>query len=117
MRISPERFEELAFEEAEHVLAQLPPDLRAEAETVVLELEARSEGEPLLGLYQGVPLVDRHIDTVLLQPDRITLFHEALQSMARTETELRRGIRRTLIHELGHFFGFEEAELRRRGWG
>ncbi len=118
MRISPERFEELAFEEAEHVLAQLPPDLRAEAETVVLLIEDSAEGDRvLLGLYEGVPLVARHIDSSPLQPDRITLFREPLQAMARTETELRRQLRKTLIHELGHFFGFDEAELHRRGWG
>jgi predicted Zn-dependent protease with MMP-like domain len=118
MRVSPERFEELVFEESAHVLAQLSPDLRAEAETVVLLVEDRAEDERwLLGLYEGVPLVDRHVDSALLQPDRITLFHAALQGLAHTETELRRQIRKTLIHELGHFFGFDEAELRRRGWG
>lgn len=118
MRVSPEHFEELVFETAEAVLAELPPDLRAEAETVVLNIEARADDDRLLlGLYEGVPLVERHIDNVLLQPDRITLYHETLQTMARTETELRRQIRKTLIHELGHFFGFDEEELRRRGWG
>jgi predicted Zn-dependent protease with MMP-like domain len=118
MRVTLERFDELVFEEAEHVLAQLPSDLRAEAETVVLQIEDQAEDERrLLGLYEGVPLVDRHVDGTLLQPDRITLFRAALQSLAYTETELRRQIRKTLIHELGHFFGFDEAELRRRGWG
>ena len=117
MRVSLERFDELVFEEAEHVLAQLPPDLRAEAETVVLQIEDRADDRWLLGLYEGVPLVDRHVDSTLLQPDRITLFHATLQGLAHTETELRRQIRKTLIHELGHFFGFDEAELHRRGWG
>ncbi len=118
MRVSLERFDELAFEEAEHVLAQLPPDLRVEAETVMLKIEDRAEGERgLLGLYEGVPLVDRHIDSALLQPDRITIYRTPLQGLAYTETELRRQIRKTLIHELGHFFGFDEAELHRRGWG
>ncbi len=130
MRVSPERFEELAFEEAEAVLAQLPPDLRAEAETVLLVVEdrwARDEQTALapggagarvtLGLYEGVPLVQRHADSTLLAPDRITLFRLPLQSLARTETELRRRVRKTLIHELGHFFGFDEGELRARGWG
>jgi predicted Zn-dependent protease with MMP-like domain len=124
MRISHERFEELAFEEAASLLATLPPDLRAEAEDVVLEVADRpthaqwpEDGGTLLGLYEGVPLVERHVDSTRLQPDRITLFQESLQAMARTEVELRRHIRRTLIHELGHFFGFDEDELERRGWG
>jgi predicted Zn-dependent protease with MMP-like domain len=122
MRVTPERFEQLAFEEAEAVLAKLPPDLRAEAETVILQVEDEAdptlggERRMLLGLYEGVPLVDRHADSVLLQPDRITLYRLALQSVARTEVELRRQIRRTLIHELAHFFGRDEDELAARGW-
>jgi predicted Zn-dependent protease with MMP-like domain len=118
MHISPQRFEELTFDEAERVLADLPPDLRDAAETVVLETAGRADDDRLLlGLYVGVPLVERHVDSTLLQPDRITLYRETLQSLARTESELRRQIRKTLIHELGHFFGFDEAELHRRGWG
>ena len=123
MRLSRERFEELVFEVTETVLAELPPHLRAEAETVILEVEDRAapeqagEGGELLGLYEGVPLVERRADSALLQPDRITLFHEPLQALARTEVELRRHIRQTLIHELGHFFGFDEDELEERGWG
>jgi predicted Zn-dependent protease with MMP-like domain len=123
MRISRERFEELTFEIAEAILAELQPDLRAEAETVILEIEDRptpeqipGPGQTLLGLYEGVPLVERLADSMLLQPDRITLFQGPLQSLARTEVELRRQIRKTLIHELGHFFGFDEDELKRRGW-
>jgi len=122
MRISPERFEQLAFEEADAVLARLPAHLRAEAETVILEVAAEADGEEsgdarsLLGLYQGVPLVERHADSLLLEPDRITLFQLPLQSLARTEVELRHHIRKTLIHELAHFFGRDEDELRARGW-
>ena len=123
MRISRERFEELTFEIAEAILAELQPVLRAEAETVILEIEDRptpeqipGPGQTLLGLYEGVPLVQRHADAVLMQPDRMTLFREPLQALARTEVELRRQIRKTLIHELGHFFGFDEDELKRRGW-
>ena len=123
MRISPERFEALAFEEAEAVLAQLTAELRAEAETVLLLVEDQSDRDQpqarlvTLGLYEGVPLVERHADSVLLSPDRITLFRLPLQSLARTEVELRRQMRKRLIHELGHFFGFDEEELRTRGWG
>jgi len=123
MRISPDAFEALAFEEAQAVLAELPPDLRAEAETVLLAVEDRrladqsQHGIMTLGLYEGVPLVERHADSVLFAPDRVTLYRLPLQSLARSEGELRRQVRKTLIHELGHFFGFDEEELHRRGWG
>ncbi len=123
MRVSPERFEQLAFEEAEAVLARLPGHLREAAEEVLLEIEDQASLEQtggervqLLGLYEGVPLIDRHADSVLLVPDRITLFRLPLQALARTETELRHQVRRTLIHELAHFFGRDEDELRAKGW-
>jgi predicted Zn-dependent protease with MMP-like domain len=124
MRISPERFEQLALAVADEVLEELPPELRAEAETVILETaeqptaeQCNGEGRLLLGLYEGVPLIDRHVDAALLSPDRITLFRLPLQAAARTEVELRHQIRKTLIHELGHFFGFDEEDLGIRGWG
>ena len=124
MRISRERFEKLAFEQADAILDGLPPDLRAEAESVILEIAQQATPEQagdrpgmLLGLYEGVPLVERHADSTILHPDRITLFQQPLQTLARTEVELRRQIRKTLIHELGHFFGFDEHELHERGWG
>ncbi|MCC7360020.1 MAG: metallopeptidase family protein [Anaerolineales bacterium] len=123
MHVSPERFEQIVFDEADAVLAQLPPALRAEAETVLLLVEDAPgpEHDPgerrlLLGLYEGVPLIDRHADSLLIVPDRITLFRLALQSLARTEIELRQRVRRTLIHELAHFFGRDEDELADRGW-
>lgn len=126
MRLSRERFEALVDRVAEAVLAELPPNLRAEAEQVFLEIaewptpEQRRALEDddgaLLGLYEGVPLVQRGADSVLLEPDRITLFQRPIEMTARTEEEVRRQIRKTLIHELGHFFGFDEDELHERGW-
>lgn len=124
MRLTRDRFEQLAFDIAAEILEELPPHLRAEADTVLLEIadaptraQAPQAGRMLLGLYEGVPLIARHASTTLLQPDRITLFQNALQALARTEVELRVQIRKTLIHELGHFFGFEEEDLEARGWG
>ena len=124
MHVSREHFEKLTFEIARAILAELPPDLRAEAETVILDIVAEPTAEQaekwdrnILGLYEGVPLVERLADSVILYPDRITLFQLPLQAIARTEVELRHHIRRTLIHELGHFFGFDEDELHERGWG
>jgi predicted Zn-dependent protease with MMP-like domain len=126
MRLSPERFEQITFALADEILAELAPDLRADAEQVILQVEQQptpeqrraaelKPGTVLLGLYEGVPLVARHADTVLLFPDRITLFQRALQAGARTETELRAQIRHTLIHELAHYFGRTDEELLARG--
>ncbi|HLF00676.1 MAG TPA: metallopeptidase family protein [Anaerolineales bacterium] len=126
MHISADRFEKLTLAIADEVLAQLPPDLRADAEQVILDIADRPTPEQLgrggytegilLGLYEGVPLVRRRSNSVLLQPDRITLFRLAIASMCRTEVELKAQIRKTLVHELGHYFGFSEDELEARGW-
>ena len=126
MHISADRFEKLTLAIADEVLAQLPPDLRADAEQVILDIADRPTPEQLgrggytegilLGLYEGVPLVRRRSNSVLLQPDRITLFRLAIASMCRTEVELKAQIRKTLVHELGHYFGFSEEELEARGW-
>jgi predicted Zn-dependent protease with MMP-like domain len=122
MRVSRKQFEKLVDEIAGAILEELPSHLRAEAATVVLEVADRPtpdqdpEGDGLLGLYEGVPLVERGPDDVLFQPDRITLFYGPLTESVDTEDELRREIRVTLVHELGHFFGFDEDELRERGW-
>ncbi len=122
MPISRRHFEDLVYQIAEAVLEQLPDELRAEAASVVLEVadaptaEQDPEGEGLLGLYEGVPLVERRPDDVYFQPDRITLFYRPLLEAAPTEAELRREIRITLVHELGHYFGYDEDELTARGW-
>jgi predicted Zn-dependent protease with MMP-like domain len=86
--------------------APTPEQLRA--------LEAEP-GSSLYGLYEGVPLVERHVDGVLFQPDRITLFQGPLQAGSRTEAELKLQVTRTLIHELAHFFGRTDEELLARG--
>ena len=125
MQISSDRFEKLVLDAERDVLAQLPLDLLADAEQVILavadrpgpeHLETVDRGHTLLGLYQGIPLIYRRPDTILLQPDRITLFRLPITSLCRTEVELKAQIRKTLIHELGHYFGFSERELEERGW-
>jgi len=119
MKVTLERFEQMVFEIAEEALGRLTPELRLAAGQVVLSVDAEApEDEPdLLGLYEGVPLTERKPDDVFWEPDRITLFYAPLAAMCADEAELRAEIRLTLIHEYAHFFGFEEAELAKRGWG
>ena len=71
-----------------------------------------SPGKTLLGLYQGIPLTRRGRGYQLAPPDRISLFQGPLESFADNELALKRLIRRTVIHEIAHHFGFSEAKLR-----
>lgn len=119
MLVTQARFEQLVLEIAEEALGRLPPELRLAAGRVVLSVQAEPpDGElDLLGLFEGVPLTERGLDEVYLEPDRITLFYRPLVEMCAAEAKLRAEIRITLIHEYAHFFGMEEDELAKRGWG
>jgi predicted Zn-dependent protease with MMP-like domain len=123
MRMACKTFERLVREENVRVLKSLPADLRVKAETVTIiiaDRPTRQESGPadeddLLGLYEGVSLTDRHVGDMEAVADQITLFRVPLLDLCETAKELREEIRITLLHELGHYFGFEEDELLKRG--
>lgn len=71
----------------------------------------------LLGLYEGIPLTQRGNSYSFVLPDKITLFKQPIFSVARNETELFEHIKRTLWHEIAHYYGLNHAridELQRR---
>jgi len=114
------RFEQMVEEEFEGV-----PDLfRSNLENVRIVVSAdaplhrvRGRGV-LLGLYEGVPLNKRGSDYGVYPviPDTITLFQQNIEAVAGDEAEVRRQIRATLIHEIGHYYGMSEADIRRAGY-
>ena len=70
----------------------------------------------LLGLYEGVPLVERANYTMVL-PDRVTLFQRPLEAMCATPQELQFEIQTTIVHELAHHLGWGEEDIHRMGYG
>ena len=64
----------------------------------------------LYGLYEGVPLPQRSGGAVLM-PDMITIFQEAIERDFPEPEALRRQVRRTVLHELAHFFGISDQRL------
>jgi predicted Zn-dependent protease with MMP-like domain len=73
-----------------------------------MEIEAP---DTLLGLYQGIPLTERHWDYGNTLPDRILLFQGPLERESEDEDDLVVAIGETLIHEVGHYFGLSEEEI------
>ncbi len=73
--------------------------------------------QDLLGLYEGINRVDRASGYHLVTPDRITLFWRPIvEEVGRGDREaLRREVRKTVIHEVAHHFGIDDAELERLG--
>ena len=73
--------------------------------------------ETLFGLYEGVPLTRRGSDYHLVPPDRITIFRGPLERAYTSPQAIARGVRVTVMHELGHHLGFEESGLETLGLG
>lgn len=72
-----------------------------------------SRQDDLLGLYQGLPLNRRGTDYGNVLPDKITLYQKPLLAQCDDLESLRREIRKTLWHEVGHYFGLDDKTLRR----
>ena len=59
----------------------------------------------LLGLYEGIPLTQRGANYTFVLPDKITLFKNSILAVVHNETELFEQIKRTLWHEIAHYYG------------
>lgn len=114
--LTEEQFEELVVNE----LDALPDDMVEGLDNVIFVTEARPEDGSLdlLGLYEGVALTDRGQYGFGELPDRIILYREPLIAHAGGDLdELREQIHITLVHEIAHFYGIDDEELHRLGWG
>jgi predicted Zn-dependent protease with MMP-like domain len=106
--LSHQRFERLV----EKALATLPKEFQSYLENVavVIEDEPPNDMPDVMGLYEGVPLVERSIDDTIL-PDCITLYKGVIERACRTHAEIEAEVRLTVLHEIGHFFGLDEGQL------
>lgn len=66
----------------------------------------------LLGVFEGVPATQRSVFNIASGPARIVLFQDNIEAVCRSEAEIRHQIRMTVIHEIGHYFGMSEEQLR-----
>lgn len=87
----------------------LPPQIKEKLQDVAIVVE---HGQPaqrhslVLGLYEGVPLTAWGRDYSGKLPDKITIFQDAIELIARTPEEIPHIIRETLWHEIAHYFGY-----------
>lgn len=66
----------------------------------------------VLGHYLGTPLTERSVFAVPAGPDRIILYQRNIEAVCRDEREIREQVRLTVMHEVGHYFGMSEEQLR-----
>jgi len=120
-RANREHFERLV----EKALETLPEEYRRYFTNITIIIEdyprsgdtrrLNSKKELLLGLFSGVPYPKKggFFDIPYPLPDMIILFQKNIENICSTEKELIKQIQETLIHEVGHYFGLSERDLRK----
>lgn len=113
--LSQDDFEKLVGEE----LDSLPDEMVDGIENVGFVTQSRPDNGSmnLLGLYTGIALTRRRQYGHGELPDRIVLYREPLLRISRDFDDLRHNVHVTLVHEIGHYYGLDDAELKRLGWG
>jgi predicted Zn-dependent protease with MMP-like domain len=121
-------------DQVDKVLAEMPPQVHELLERVPLHVEDHPSEEVMLdrsveylddlcGLYTGIPLTQRSIEHSGTLPDVVTIYREGILTAAADRDgrirndRLRKEIRITILHELGHHHGLTEDELRELGYG
>lgn len=94
-------------------MKKIPASFRRRLHNVAFVVEPEPPRAGLLGLYEGRPLTRRSVSDSFAMPDRITIYQGPHERMARNRTELRRLVEETIWHEIGHYFGLSETQLRR----
>ena len=74
------------------------------------------EGTGLLGIYEGMSLLDRGVDYSGYLPDRIVVFMGPHLELGLSREELRAEIRKTVLHEVAHHLGIDDERLHQLGW-
>jgi len=114
------------YELVERALDGLPPELARLLDNVAIVVDdwpdystplvSDGPGETLYGLYEGIPLTERGAGYYGVLPDKITIFRGPLERDFETG-ELEEQVRITVVHEVAHYFGFDEDSLEEMGWG
>jgi predicted Zn-dependent protease with MMP-like domain len=111
------KFDELV----DRSLKRLPKKFLDALENIVVEVEGEPpqdilddmgiEDDGLYGLYQGTPLTEREWNYGNVLPDRIIIYQGPIERDAWTDEEIEEIVLDTVVHEIGHYFGFDDETL------
>jgi predicted Zn-dependent protease with MMP-like domain len=111
------KFEQLV----ERSLKRLPKKFLDALENISIEIENEPDEEiiddmgiedgALYGLYQGTPITEREWNYGNVLPDRIAIYQGPIERDARTDEEVEEIVLDTVVHEIGHYFGFDDETL------
>jgi len=106
----------------EETLDSLPQEFRGRIRNVAVLVEDFPPNQPspqrgqrrrlLPGLFHGVPTTKKSTFDLPTGPDYIVLYQKNIEAVCSNETEVQEQIRLTLMHELGHYFGMDENQLK-----
>lgn len=113
------KFEKLA----EEALAQIPKKFKKLISNLAVIVEEKASREifektgstplsSILGHYHGVPFKHRGPFYGNIPPDVIVIYQKPIESICSTEEEIKKKVREVVFHEIGHYFGLSEKELR-----
>ena len=113
-----------AFEKlVRHSLEQLPLKFKQKMKNISIEIEDKPsasllkdmgvESGTLFGLYQGIPLTEREWNYGNTLPDRIIIYQKPIEQAACSSEKIEKIVLDTVMHEIGHYFGFDDEELYR----
>jgi predicted Zn-dependent protease with MMP-like domain len=111
----------------ERGIRRVPKELRDHLDNVLISVRRRPSremleemglppDEPLLGVFQGVSMMERSVTSPPLFPDTIFLFQEPLEEICESLDELEEQIEITVVHEIAHFFGISDERLAELGY-
>jgi predicted Zn-dependent protease with MMP-like domain len=105
----------------ERSLERLPGKFRNKLRNIMIEIEDEPpedvlddmgiEEGTLYGLYQGVPLTEREWNFGNFLPDRIVIYQGPIERDAANNAEVEEIVLDTVVHEIGHYFGFDDRTL------
>ncbi len=121
MRLTRRAFERLVAQ----ALEDLPQEVQGWLDNVVVTVQPFPTAEEqtslglqdpheLLGVYYGIPQTERGEYNLAL-PDRIVLFQRPIESVCSSDVEVVEEVRKTVLHELAHHFGFDDERLEELG--
>lgn len=106
----------------EEALDSLPKEFRRRIKNVAVLVEdlpphplPHEPGQPprlLLGIFHGVPTTRKSVFDLSMGPDYVVLYQKNIEAVCSNDEEIRHQIRQTVIHELGHYFGMDEDQLK-----
>lgn len=98
------------FQERIHNLAVLVEDLPPR--NMMRKRPGDRRNRLVLGVFQGVPATQRSVFDLPHGPDRIVLYQKNIEAVCSNDAEIRHEVRQTVLHELGHYFGLDEEQLK-----